>query len=124
MSYGSYIYSSGKFLYNGMISFYLPLCLPRYSSSSLPERRKKGREWELDLGRMSTGCWACLEKPDILLRFPGLPEPTGSKIHPTWTVYSSFIILKADHWPILPNKNERHVGGVGKEYFRPLKLLF
>nr|XP_054361522.1 tumor protein D53 isoform X3 [Mirounga angustirostris] len=45
----------------------------RYSPSSLPERRKKRREWELNLGRMSTGSWEHLEKPDILLRFPGIP---------------------------------------------------
>lgn len=73
MSSVNYIYSSGVFLYNGTISFHLPLYLPRYSPSSLNERRKKGREWELNLGRMSTGSWAHLEKPDILLRFPGLP---------------------------------------------------
>lgn len=82
MSSVNNIYSSGEFLYNGTISFYLPLYLLRYSPSSFPERRKKGREWELDLGRMSTGSWAHPEKADIVLGFPGLQEPTGSKITP------------------------------------------
>lgn len=124
MSSVNNIYSSGEFLCSGTISFYLPLYLLRYSPSSFPERRKKGREWELALGRMSTGFWVHPEKADIVLGFPGLQEPTGSKITPNLDSVLFLYTLESWQSPILPNENKGHLGGVGKKHFRQLKLLF
>lgn len=79
--------------------------LPQYSPSSLPEQKEGERE--LDLERVSTGSWAHLRKPDILLilKVPSPQRtPTGSKITCNLNSVLFFMPLKADRGPSYPTK--------------------
>lgn len=122
ISYVNCIHTSGEFLCSRMISFYLPGCCPACPTE------QKGRQRELDWRGWPSywaDLWVMLCRSDILIRFPGLQE-TYKKQNNVYPCGPSTLPLYAWKrlWPNLPNENKCHLGGVSREDFRQLTLLF